>query len=93
MGVKGLHSIRLCPGETSRLVGESVRKVIDWALYVCSRLDIGGQLQVHPTEVPKQGRTREREGEGEARARTGLTRLERDRWLWRSSDSGICTVN
>ena len=38
----GRYGIRLTPGEPSRLVGESIRKTINWALYVFAKLGNGG---------------------------------------------------
>ena len=49
----GSLSHQALPGEPSRLVGESERKVIGWALNVRSKLDNGGQLQVYPDRGPQ----------------------------------------
>ena len=38
----------LAAGEPSRLLGQHIRKVINWTLYVRSKMDSGDKLQVHP---------------------------------------------
>ena len=49
----GRYGIRLTPGEPSRLVGESIRKIINWALYVFAKLGNGGGLQIYPDRGPR----------------------------------------
>ena len=66
------YSIRLSPGEPSRLAYEAIRTTISWSFYIYSKFAAEGEskLQVYPDRGPKQ-RAAKGKGKGKGTGKKG----------------------
>ena len=63
------YSVRLTPGEPSRLAHEAIRTTLNWSLYIYSKFASEGdsKLQVYPDRGPKQRAKGKGKGQGKGK--------------------------